>query len=73
MTSVVEQEGAELMYIVTQNYLVQFSIDLEGFYSDIFRESRCKIKINVCAHFYKISLLFEVPYGPRVKGMPGKS
>ena len=28
---------------------------------------------NVWAHFYKILLVFEVPYWPRVKGMPGKS
>ena len=35
-----------------------------GFYADISRESRCGIEINVCAHFYKILLVFEVPYQP---------
>ena len=40
---------------------------------DISWESRCNIEINVWAHFYKILLLFEVPYWPRVKGMPVKS
>ena len=30
------------------------------------------IEINVWAHSYKILLVFEVPYGPRVKGMPKK-
>ena len=44
-----------------------------GFYADISWESRCNIEINVWAHFYKILLVFEVPYWPRVKGMPGKS
>ena len=29
------------------------------------------IEINV--HFFKILLVFEIPYWPRVKGMPGKS
>ena len=44
-----------------------------GFYGDIiFWESRCNIEINVWAHFYKILSVFEVPYRPRVKGMPGK-
>ena len=44
-----------------------------GFYADISWESRCNIEINVWAHFYEILLLFEVPYWPWVKGMPGKS
>ena len=43
-----------------------------GFYTDISLESRCKIEIHVWAHFYKILLVFEVPYWPRVKEMPGK-
>ena len=41
-----------------------------GFYADISWESRCSIKINVRAHFYKILLVFEAPYQPRDKGMP---
>ena len=40
-----------------------------GFYADISWESRCNIEINVWAHFYKILLVFEVPYQPQVKGM----
>ena len=44
-----------------------------GVYVDISWESRCNIEINVWAHFYKILLVFEVPYRPQVKGMPGKS
>ena len=44
-----------------------------GFYADISWESRCNIEINVWAHFYKLLLVFEVPYWPRVKWMPGKS
>ena len=44
-----------------------------GFYADISWESRCYIEINIWAHFYKILLLFEVPYRPGVKAMPGKS
>ena len=44
-----------------------------GFYADISWESRCNIEINVRPQFYKILLVFEVPYQPRVKGMPGKS
>ena len=36
-----------------------------GFYSDISRESRYNIEINVWAHFYKILLVFEVPYAHR--------
>ena len=44
-----------------------------GFYADISWKSRCNIEINVWAHFYKILLVFEVPYWPRVKKMPGKS
>ena len=47
-------------------------VDL-GFYTDISWESRCNIEINIWAHFYKILLVFEVPYRPRVKGMPEKS
>ena len=43
------------------------------FYADISWESRCSIEINVWDHFYKILLVFEVPYWPQVKGMPGKS
>ena len=43
-----------------------------GFTWDIFWESRCNIEMNVWAHFLKILLVFEVPYGPRVKMMPGK-
>ena len=35
-----------------------------GFYANISWESRCNIKINVWAHFYKILLVFEVPYWP---------
>ena len=31
------------------------------FYADISWESRCNIEIIVCAHFYKILLVFEVP------------
>ena len=38
-----------------------------GFYADISWESRCNIEINVWAHFYKILLVFEVSYQPRVK------
>ena len=30
-------------------------------------------KLNKCLSFYKILLVFEVHYRPRVKGMPGKS
>ena len=41
-----------------------------GFYVDISKESRCESEIKVCAHFYKILLIFKVP---QVKGMPGKS
>ena len=44
-----------------------------GFYTDISWESRCYIEINIWAQFYKILLLFEVPYWPGVKAMPGKS
>ena len=44
-----------------------------GFYADISWESRCGIEINVWAHFYKILLVFEVLYRPRVKWMPVKS
>ena len=44
-----------------------------GFYADISRESRCNIEINVWAYFYKFLLVFEVPYRPQNKGMPGKS
>ena len=44
-----------------------------GFYTDISWESKCKIEINISADFYKILLVFEVPYQPRLKGMPGKS
>ena len=29
--------------------------------------------MNVWAHFYKILFVFDVPYQPRGKGMPGKS
>ena len=43
-----------------------------GLYADIFWESRCNIEINVCDHFYKILLVFGVPYRPRVKWIPGK-
>jgi hypothetical protein len=43
------------------------------FYGDISWESRCSIEINVGPHFYKIFLVFEVPYGLRVKGMPEKA
>ena len=35
-----------------------------GFYGDISWELRCNIEINVGAHFYKILLVFEVPYQP---------
>ena len=42
-----------------------------GFYADISWESRWNIEINVWAQFYKILLVFEVSYQPRVKGMPG--
>ena len=31
-------------------------------YADISWESRCNIEINIWAHFYKILLVFEVPY-----------
>ena len=44
-----------------------------GFYANISWESRCNIEIYVWAHFYKILLVFEVPYQPWVKGMSGKS
>ena len=44
-----------------------------GFYMDISWESRCNNEINVWAHSDKILLVFEVPYQPRVKGMPEKS
>jgi hypothetical protein len=44
-----------------------------GFYADISWESRRNIEINVWAHFYKILLVFEVPYWPQVKWMPEKS
>ena len=44
-----------------------------GFYADISWESRWNIERNVWAHFYKILLVFEVPYQPWVKRMPGKS
>ena len=43
------------------------------FYEDISWESRFNNEIKVWAHFYKILLVFEVPYQPQVKGMPGKS
>ena len=33
-----------------------------GFYADISWEARCNIEINFCPHFYKILLVFEVPY-----------
>ena len=33
-----------------------------GFYADIYWESRWNIEINIRAHFYKILLVFEVPY-----------
>ena len=32
------------------------------FYGDISWESGCNIEINVWTHFYKILLVFEVPY-----------
>ena len=35
-------------------------------------QSRCKIETHFCAHWYKILLVFEVPYRSRVKGMPRK-
>ena len=38
-----------------------------GFYTDIPWESRCNIEINVWAHFYKILLVFEVPYQPYLR------
>ena len=44
-----------------------------GCYAGISWESKCNIEIDVCAHFYKILLVFEVPYQPRVKWLPGKS
>ena len=46
-----------------------------GFYADISWESKCNIKINVWAHFYKILLVYEVTYYPKpqVKWMTGKS
>ena len=44
-----------------------------GFYEDISWESKCNIEINVWAQFNKIVLVFEVPYWPQDKGMPGKS
>ena len=44
-----------------------------GFYTDISWESRCNIEINVRACFYKILLVFEVPYRTQVKGMPQTS
>ena len=44
-----------------------------GFYADISWKSRCNIEINVWVHFYKILLVCEVPYRPRVKWMPGKA
>ena len=40
-----------------------------GFYNDISWESWYNIEIKVWAHFYKILLVFEVPYRARVKGM----
>jgi hypothetical protein len=43
------------------------------FYAEISWESRWNIEINVWPHFYKILLVFEVPYWPRAKGMPGKN
>ena len=36
-----------------------------GFYANISWKSRCNIEINVWAHFYKILLVFEVPYWPQ--------
>ena len=44
-----------------------------GFYADISWESRCNTGINVWDSFYKILLVFEVPYQSRVKGMPVQS
>ena len=44
-----------------------------GVNADISWESRCSIEINVWAHFYKILLVFKVPYWPWVKGKTGKS
>ena len=41
-----------------------------GFYADISWESRFSIEINVWMLHYKILLVFEVPYQPRVKEMP---
>ena len=35
-----------------------------GFYADISWESRSDIKINDCAHFYKILLVSELLYQP---------
>ena len=44
-----------------------------GFYADISREWRCNLEIDILAYFYRILLVFEVPYRPWVKWMPGKS
>ena len=44
-----------------------------GFNADISWESRCNIEINVWAHFYKILLVFEVPYRPQDKAKTTKS
>ena len=38
-----------------------------GFYADISWESRCNIKTNIWAHFYKILLVFEVTSESRKK------
>ena len=43
-----------------------------GFYADISWKSKCNFEINVWAQFYKILVIFVVPYQPQVKMMPEK-
>ena len=44
-----------------------------GFYSDIFRESRCCSEIKVWGHLCQFFVVFEVPAQPLVNGMSGNS
>ena len=48
---------------------IQATMQQNTIYADISWESRWNIEINIWGHFYKILLVFEVPYRPRVKGM----
>ena len=43
------------------------------FYVDISWDSRCNIEIKAWPHIYKILLVSELAYGPRVKGCLDKA